>query len=517
MHKSRLFIPIVIIMSGIFNFLFLEHNNNLIREINPKNELINAKALVYDQTIFSVDNEYYLSPVDNYLQGRGWKRYPAVSDGDYYRRVPGYSLVYLFFVKNFGYPAGHMALTIFQLLLFLTTIPVVYYLAGLLSGKIVSRLTTVVYAFVPFVSSWAYFTITESISPALVLFYIFFLFRAYYNDNEKRKLINYLLAALFFTIAVLTRPLIAISGLALFIFTFRDYVYKRKWVGLPRFASIWLIPFIFISIWTIRNYVLTKEIVILEKAVHPQTLDRMKPAFLGLWGFAKCWGEDGFKMNSYHDPLFFAALRGDTTSTHVNNFLAALPKSIVNEFGSDRLFGLVKRYQLIAFAQKPYVDSIKAMPSQFSAEELAVEKEFKQLASEYRKKHFIGYWLKSPLIYLKLLVGHSNTGHLLFFQNEYREKFYVNPYRYLLLAIHVFLYFCLFCNIFLMRGIEKRLVFVYIPLLFIFFFTVILRTIEQRYMLPVLPLIFAGSAYTIQYVLQFFVKSHGKRLKPIIQ
>jgi len=513
----KLFIPVVVVLSAIVNFLFLEHNNQLIREINPGNQLINAKALVYDQTIFSVDNEYYLSPVENYLQGNGWKRYPGVGNGDYFRRVPGYSLVYLFFVKSFGFPTGHLALKIFQLLLFLSTIPLVFYLAGLFSGKTVSRLTTILYAFVPYISSWAYFTLTESISPALMMFYVFFLFRAYLSENEKRKLAYYLFAALFFTIGVLTRPPIAIAGLALFIFTIRDYIYKKKWAGLSPLVSIWLIPFILISIWTIRNYVLTKEIVFLEKSVHPQTLDRMKPAFRGFWRFAKCWGEDGIKMNAYHDPLFNSALKGDTSSIQVNNFLAALPPSIIKEFGYGRLFDVVKRYQMLAYGYKPYVDSIIAMPAHFTPEELAVEKEFDNLVTEYRKKHFAGYWLKTPFIYLKMLIAHSNTGHLFFFQHENRGKFYVNPARYLLLAIHVFLYLSLFCNLFLMKGFNNKLVFVYIPLLFLFFFTVIHREIEQRYILPILPVIITGSSCTIQRALQVFVKLSGDKMKWLIK
>ena len=499
-HKKFLFLTIV--LSIIVNFSFLEYNNYLIRKSNPDNININAKSLVYGQTVFSVDNEYYLSPVDNYLQGKGWKRGTAVSNGDYFRRVPGYSAVYLFFVKIFGHPAGHLFLKIFQLLLFVSTIPIIFYLCRFISGKPASRLVTLTYALIPLISSWTYYTLTESISPALVIYYFYFLLKAYNSEVQNIKLKNYLFASLFFVFGVLTRPYIALAGLPLIVFTFRDFIRQRPTLWLRNFAVIWMIPLLFIGSWTLRNYLLTHEFVALEKSVHPQTLDRMKPDFRGFWAFAKCWGEDGFVLNTYHIPFFFAAIRGDTSSVYIENIVKAWPPKVVNHFGHDRLFSVLKNYQYAALKTKPYVDSVKAMPDHFLPEQLAVEKEFETLVSEYRKTFFIDYWFKTPLIYLKRMVVNSNTSNIYFFQEENRDKKYVNFYRYLLLAVHLFLYLCLFLNFIIMKGFTKRLLFVYVPLLFVFFFIVVHREIEQRYMLPVLPILIIGSAYVVQKIFQ---------------
>src|SRR6187200_79492 len=107
-HNNKKFLLLLILSSAVFNFSFLEYNNYLIRKDNPTNIEINAKSLAYGQTVFSVDNEYYITPVENFLNGNGWKRGVGVSKGDYFRRVPGYSIVYLFFTEIFEKGTAHL-------------------------------------------------------------------------------------------------------------------------------------------------------------------------------------------------------------------------------------------------------------------------------------------------------------------------------------------------------------------------------------------------------------------------
>lgn len=143
------------------------------------------------------------------------------------------------------------------------------------------------------------------------------------------------------------------------------------------------------------------------------------------------------------------------------------------------------------------------MPDQYLSTQLEVERKYNGLIKEYKSKHFFSYWIITPAIYLKRMVAHSHTANLYFFQGENREKKYINLYRYLLLLIHVLIYATLFFNLFFMRGWLNRLAFVFIPLLFVIFFTFFHREIEQRYMLPILPILMAGSAHAIEKVFQF--------------
>ena len=352
--SNKKFLLVLILASAVFNFSFLEYNNYLIRKDNPTNIEINAKSLDYGQTVFSVDNEYYVSPVENFLSGKGWKRGVGNSNGDYFRRVPGYSIVYLVFTAIFDKPVAHLLLKIFQLLLFLSTIPAIFFLCKQVSGKFSSRVVTIVYALIPFISSWAYYTLTESISPFLLVFYFFCLFKALNAIDEGQKSKYYLLSSMFLAFGILTRPYISIAGLALFISSFRDFAWlQRKWVRF--FYTSCLIPGLLIGSWTIRNYIISKEFVPLEKAFHPQSTDRMKPEFRGMVSFIKCWGGEGTEVGVYHELFYWAAIKGDTNSKYVVNILSHWPNEIIEEFGYDRLYEILKEHQTLIHSYRSYI------------------------------------------------------------------------------------------------------------------------------------------------------------------
>ena len=500
--SNKKFLLLLIISSAIINFSFLEYNNYQIRKNNPGNIERNAGSLVYGQTIFSVDNEYYTTPVENYLDGKGWKRGAGSSNGAYFRRVPGYSIVYLFFTAIFEKGTAHLLLKIFQMILFLTTIPAIFYLCTQTSVKNASRIVVIIYALIPFISSWTYYTLTESISPFLVVFYFFFLFKGINSVDAQKKTKYYLLSSMFLAFGILTRPYVAIIGLALFIFAFRDFAWlQRKWARF--FYVSCLVPSLLIGSWTIRNYSISKEFVPLEKAFHPQSIDRMKPEFRGLFSFVKCWGEDGYNLTSYHEPLYWAAIEGDTNSTYIKNILNSWPPTIINEYKYDTLFSILKEHQLLIYSYRSYIKTKTSMPDQYLSTQVEVERRYNDLIKEYKSKHFFSYWIITPAIYLKRLIVHSHTANLYFFQGENRKKKYVNLYRNLLLTIHVLIYAAFFLNLFVMRGWVNRLAFVFIPLLFIIFFTFFHREIEQRYMLPILPILIAGSAYGVEKIFQF--------------
>ena len=494
---SKRFLLLLIAASAIFNFCFLEYNSYKIRQYNPVNTEKNAASLVYGQTVYSIDNEYYLSPVDNYLDGKGWRRGAAVGDGDYLRRVPGYSIVYFGAVKAFGKSSGLLFLKIFQLLLFLSTIPAIYFLCSQVAGEFSGRLITFIYAFIPFVSSWAYFTLTESISPFLTIYYVYFAFRGALMVDGKKKLGNYIWASMFFIAAVLTRPYIALAGLILLVFSIKDFLVPSIALkGIARFSMVWMIPFILISAWTIRNFILTKEVVFFEKAYHPQSLDRMKPEFRGMFSFTKSWGEDGAQFTLHHEPFYWAAIAGDTGSAPIHAMLKSWPTYVVSEFGYDRLYHTLKKHQEVVGSYKEWYDQKRAMPDYWTPAQLDVEADYKKLQQEFSNSHVMTYWVNSRLTYLKRMIFHSNTPNIFLFQKEAGLPGPIYLYKILLFGLHVLFYLALFLNIFLMKGWMNRLVFVYTPLVFVLFISFVHREVEARYMLPVLPLLIAGSAAT---------------------
>src|SRR5262249_26530788 len=124
--------------------------------------------------------------------------YPAVGNGSYFRRVPGYSLLYYAAVATLGYEHGHQFLKYFQTVLFGVTVYMMFGIIFYLTKKEkLSLFLTALYGVLPFCSGYVYFTTTEAISPVLIVFYVYFLLRAYTEEDPKRKIYYYIIANFF--------------------------------------------------------------------------------------------------------------------------------------------------------------------------------------------------------------------------------------------------------------------------------------------------------------------------------
>ncbi len=442
-------------------------------------------------TINSPDNEFYLSQVENYLGGKGWRQSPPVGKGSYFRRVPGYSIVYFAFRNFLDLNNALRWLKVFQFLLFVTSVLLFYNTLKLLkAGKYSLTLLTLIYGCTPFFSSYTFFTLTESISPFIVVFFTYFLVAAI-KGNSKQALGNFVIASFFIGYGTLTRPYLGALLILLFVIPWLYYNNIGVRNRFYKTVIIVFIPLSMLSLWAIRNYIITKRFVPLEVAYYPENLDRMKPEFKAFWNFTRCWAEDGSVMNSYHLPFYFAALKGDTSNQFIDNIVQSVPLDIRSILSEEKIRNAIINYRGILLQQRKYFDNNIAMPENYSTSQIMVASQFNDLTDAYKNASPFNYYILYPIKYLRDVVIHSNTSNLLIFQSPYREKnLVINIFRYVLVAIHVMLYVSVFFNMFYYRkDLVGFLIFSAVPLFFILFFTVFIQAIEQRYMLPILPII----------------------------
>ncbi|MBL7892790.1 MAG: hypothetical protein JNL63_09170 [Bacteroidia bacterium] len=492
---------IISLFSLVTGIAVNELNLFAIKKMNPHNNEVNNASIYYNQTVFSIDNEYYITPAENFLKGKGLRRDPPIGNGSYFRRTPGYSLFYLSFRCFADIPLALQFLKFIQLSLFTISIYCIYFITYCFNrNKIVALVVAMLYGFSPFFSSYCYYTITEGLSPFLMIFYLFFLIKGYFEIVQKKRLFFYCIASFFIGVGIMTRPIVGIAAILLPVFLIKEfYVDKNKFKLVKEVVLIGLIPLLMISAWTFRNYRLTGEIVPLERVYDPETLDRTKPEYEGMLSFVKCWGGGG-EINLYHQPMYYAAIKGDTSNIYVNNMMKIFPEYIVSEVGYARLFNIVKKQQYAFSLQKEYYDKSIPMPSEYLPVQIEVKTEYEKIVAEYKKNHFFRYWFVSPFAYFKAMVLHSNTSNLFILQEQFRDRVILNFYRYLLLVFHLIIYLTLFLNIFIIKDHFEKAIFVMLPLLFILFFCVFHREVEQRYMLPVLPFMISGLQYPLQFL-----------------
>ena len=474
-------------------------------------------AVNNNTTIFSPDNEYYLDPVDNYLNGKGWRRNPPLGNGSYFRRTPGYSILYFISAKiTNNHPVYKFYTLIFiQVLLQLLSVIAIWNMLAFLTNSIVARIITLcIYAIVPFVSSYAFMTITESLYPHLIIFYLYWLLKAYYDSKYsfKERIGAFVLAALFLSFSIMTRPVTAILGIPL-VFLFYEIIKNDRIIfnkKLHIISILLLFPLLIIGTWTYRNYYIAGEFVPLEVAFHPESHDRMKPEFKGLFSFVKAWGEDGAAMNEWQLPLYNAAITGDTSVSYVNKSLSKLPEKIVKEFGRPRLFRIISQYQNTVYSLKPYFDKNIPLPKKYTPLEIDTQSRFDSLTSEYAHLHFIEYYIGAPIIYLKRAVLNSGTSNSYVFQQEFRNNKLLVVLRYIFLFIHILLYSSLIFNCFSFRNNSRLwILFFLTPAANLLFFVSYFKEIEQRYLLPTLIILLIGFYRPIE-VISNYLKNNYK-------
>ena len=446
-------------------------------------------------TIITNDDASYLNPPRNYLENNVWGEDYGASKVGRFIRPPGYGLLYLPFLKVFGAPASITALKFFQYLLFAFSVYWFWFiLSSLVKNSRLALACTFIYGCSPFVIGFLSYTLTEGITPALLLCYVYLLFKARAALSERGKNGYYFFAALVFSFLFIVRPVLGVFILLLPAFLLADFKglsFAKRILRLTAFTAVALS---FMLVWQFRNYSIAGRYVGLHPIYYADGNTIYRAPFKAYWEFAGCWAEKGDVGFSYMVPMWDAAIKGDTSISHITFALSQMPAEVVSFFGRPRLTAVFRDYQSAVLYQKPYYDKGLAMPMELSAEELKVVSGFAELVSEYKSEFPLQYHVIAPLRVLRLLAFNSNLS-LYMFQVTFRGKLWMEALRVLCYLLHVLCFLSVLSSIFLFR--RNRLlsiVFGWLPFLYLFYLCYFQRGVEERYTLPLLPLLMIGLA-----------------------
>ena len=133
------------------------------------------------------------------------------------------------------------------------------------------------------------------------------------------------------------------------------------------------------------------------------------------------------------------------------------------------------------------------MPINLSPIEIESINEFKELSAEYKKAFWLDYHVISPLKVFKTMAFHSNLS-LYIFQQTYRGTWWMETMRYLFFTLHSLCFLVMIINLFNFK--KEQLLFYGINItafIYVFYLCYFQRGIEERYTLPILPLLLIGS------------------------
>lgn len=473
-----------------------------VNEINLFHLKKDGIQLRENQTIVTADDYSYLFPYDNLIEHGSF----YANDFDKYLTVirsPGYGFHYGVLVRFFGLSKGLFLLKMWQLFLFAASVYCLYFLAlDLLKSEKWAALVSSVYGILPISSGFLYYTLTESISPALLIIFLYFLSMAQKQSDARKKHFFYIFSALTFSYLFMTRPFLGLFGLAVPLYIWLDAYFdksiRRKIMFLVLYSFVGLS---FMLVWQIRNKMVLGKFTSLHPIYQNELPGTFRASHKAMWGFYKTWESSGANFHQSTLGIWNATMAGDTSDASIYTTIENIPLKFRNELGERELFAAFKNYQKTIWEQRDYVLNRELMPSELSSQEKTTIVQFDKLEKKIKQKFPFTNYLFTPIKVYRNLAFHSNLS-LYMFQKTCRGAVFMEILRWLAFLIHVLAFNLFSLFIFTKQKKEHYLIYFVCLLFYLLYLIFVQRGIEERYTLPLLPLAILSSVAVIKYVFE---------------
>jgi hypothetical protein len=257
---------------------------------------VNPGELIQGSTLSSPDNFWYISQIKNYLSGLGFTSNPddLIQTA---RRTPGYPIFYGIHYYIFGEFYAHRIITITQCMIFALSAVALGKIVTNLSNSIrIGQIAALFYGTSPYLITFLFMTITEAISPAFVIFSLYFYQKALLAN--KYRVLYFIITGFAVAVAALIRPtnvILIISYLLTVIFMI------SKVSDIIKYSLSLILGFlILITPWTLRNYTLTGLWIPLETFRIQIPYDGQGLKINGLNSWYKSWAAHD-SLNLHYD------------------------------------------------------------------------------------------------------------------------------------------------------------------------------------------------------------------------
>ena len=473
----------IALLGIIASFAINQANLNILRNHEDADVLLREH-----QTISTADDASYLRPAQNYLAGEGWKTADAGRQS-YFLRTPGYGLIWFFMLTTFGANAL-TALKIFQVLLFGLSV----YLLGRsmqllqIPEKIILP-AILFYSISPFFQGFLFYTLTEGVSPQLTVFFVFLLLKAHCESKPGTAFRFILLAALLLGFMIILRPALGIWLPALFFILWRKIKTLHR-LKLQTLTIVFLLALMPLLSWQLRNFIITGTYTGLHPVYFPEQTGVFRPTHKAAWSFFKGWGTTGEQFHSIMVPFWEANIDGRPDTAETENIIRQIPMEFYDR-NQEKIQETLTYFRNAIINQREYYEQGKPMPMQTHPEETRAIENFRELTRAYRTHDPLRYYLLAPVDVLGEMILHSNLS-LYMFQHTFRGKPAMEALRLLMAAFHILLFAGIIFLIFSRKPLYLKMLLAYTPLLWILYLAFIQRGIEERYMLPFLPVMLVG-------------------------
>ncbi|PHR49785.1 MAG: hypothetical protein COA32_01235 [Fluviicola sp.] len=412
--------------------------------------------------ISTADEASYLRPPQNWLEGKGWKD-SSTGHSSYVQRPPGYGLVFLL-CKSISPNNAFLLLKGIHILAFLFSLIVLpKLLFELTKDRKFALIGMLIFGLLPCFNGFMYYTLTESLSP-FVLLLLTHEFILIIRHQRRPFLFGLTIAFL-----LLLRPQLIIFPL--FFVAFLLFKSRKFW-------WVYLISILPFLMWQVRNYNITGSV-----SLHPIYSSTNKsiyrPPHEALSNLFRIWE---YKSDKFHETV--GVLIQDTSTINLNKALENIPEHL-----TEKVKPVLKDFQYVVYHQK------KMFSNENEIMEMPIEREFvsntNTLREEIISSNKLQYYVKTPVNSTIELLTKSHL-NLFVFQKVWRGNVFMETLRYLclivinlsLVSLLLLLFFTNTPNYLKLVALGVLCTFVY----YVFF----QRMNEERYMTPLLPIMYIG-------------------------
>ncbi len=431
-----------------------------------------------DGLITTADEYSYFFPAERLYQTGEWN---ASGDGSKaYLRTPGYGFFYLI-ALIIGQSKAFLVLKIFQISCFAGTLFLLYKILCAYISRQFSLVATFIFGILPSFHGFTYYTLSESITPFFMLWWVF-------TIRKPRKM-DFVSLFLSTSSLVLIRPQLIVFPL---IFVLYYLIRKNK---RSIYLLVGLMPFLF---WQLR----TATIIGYWPDMHPvyslSNNSIFRPPHQKLTELFKIWEHES---DVFHENM--GVLSADTSEISRNKVAATIPV----HFHQDVL-PVLKEFQLFRNRQDSYT-SIKI--NDYLPGEKELTERINELTLKLKSENKMDYFIFTPLKSFKKLM-YTSMMNLNVFQEAWKDNILVLALKIISFTLILlgFIYSIFFCFS-PKQNIENRLL-AFAVLISIFYLAYFQRLNEERYLYPYLGLFFI---FTCLYTNKL-IKTLSKRKSPQI-
>ena len=484
----RLFAIVIAVLSLGTALLYNELNLfSLINHYPPLN-----KVEYRYHWIKTPDDAAYLRPAENYYHYHVWKDNNPGKQS-YFLRTPGYGLFRYALMRLMGLERSYYYFKYLQVLVFAFSVLLLYEISLLIGlSRSWALGIEALYGFSPFAIGFLYYSITEGITPALMIGYVFLLLLAWRRSGP----FFFILASLAMAYIAITRPVLLLFAAALPLVIWWSLPGLQAWRRLVFIALNCLIVFAPIGMWAYRSYQIAGPNAGIYPIYYAENNSQFRPTHEAIWRFERSYGTEGRDFHEVMVPLWRATIHGDTSAVHIDSIMMACPDFVKQTIGEQKLRQSYELYRQSMIYQRETYPKGTAMPDTIPVIEQSVISDFNTYTVQVNSTHWTWCHIAVPLKLFKAASFHSNLS-LYMFQHDLRGRWWMELLRYIFLIIHVlcclsFIYIGLFVKDKPVRLLMGILVGAYFFYLCYFF-----RGLEERYTLPILPLMLMGLFYSL--------------------